>query len=169
MKVIFSHGKESGPRGSKIQHLTEIARKLGCDTESVDYTDTVDPELRASRLLEKVRAEQQPFVLVGSSMGGYASIVAAMQSQPQAVFLMAPALYMPGYKCHDYPVSCHVEIVHGWQDAIVPVEHSLRFAKEDSHTLHLLDSDHRLTSVITDTGLYFDALLQRVMRDRHTR
>lgn len=161
MKVIFSHGKESGPQGSKIQHLTEIARKLGCDTESVDYTDTVDPELRASRLLEKVKEGQKPFVLVGSSMGGYASIVAAMQSQPLAVFLMAPALYMPGYKCHDYPVSCHVEIVHGWQDAIVPVEHSLRFAKEGSHTLHLLNSDHRLTNAMANISLQFNNVLRR--------
>ena len=27
MKIIFSHGKESGPNGSKIRALSEIAQK----------------------------------------------------------------------------------------------------------------------------------------------
>lgn len=163
MKVFFSHGKESGPWGTKIRQLAAVAEQYNCAVESVDYTDTVDPELRASRLLERVRAEQQPFVLVGSSMGGYASAVAAMQSRPRAVFLIAPALYLPGYERDSYPIDCHVEIVHGWQDDIVPVENSLRFAKKGAHTLHLLDSDHRLISVITDVALYFGNFLHRVM------
>jgi hypothetical protein len=35
--IIFSHGKESGPNGSKIQLLSGVARKLGYRTHSVDY------------------------------------------------------------------------------------------------------------------------------------
>ena len=27
--VLFAHGKESGPRGSKIQYLAAIAQRLG--------------------------------------------------------------------------------------------------------------------------------------------
>jgi len=52
MKVYFSHGKESGPWGTKIKRLAEIARNKGCAVESVDYTDLVDPDLRVERLLE---------------------------------------------------------------------------------------------------------------------
>ena len=51
MKVYFSHGKESGPWGSKIQRLASIASEHGCEVDSVDYTDLKDPDLRVERLL----------------------------------------------------------------------------------------------------------------------
>ena len=79
MKVIFSHGKESGPWGSKIQRLAEIARRAGCDVDSIDYTDTFDPDLRVERLLERLKSEPDSVLLVGSSMGGYVALVAAEQ------------------------------------------------------------------------------------------
>ena len=50
MKVYFSHGKESGPWGTKIKRLAVIAEERGCAVESVDYTDTMDPDLRVERL-----------------------------------------------------------------------------------------------------------------------
>jgi hypothetical protein len=39
-------------------------------------------------------------------------------------------------------------IVHGWRDSIVPVENSIRWAREHRAALHLLDSDHRLEDQI---------------------
>ena len=35
--VVFSHGQESGPWGSKIAAMSEIARAEGFEVESVDY------------------------------------------------------------------------------------------------------------------------------------
>ena len=52
MKVYFSHGKESGPRGTKIKRLAAMAETMGCAVDSVDYTDTMDPDLRVERLFE---------------------------------------------------------------------------------------------------------------------
>jgi alpha/beta superfamily hydrolase len=39
-------------------------------------------------------------------------------------------------------------IVHGWHDAVVPVENSIRWAKEHRAALHVLDSDHRMDDQI---------------------
>ena len=50
MKVYFSHGKESGPWGTKIRRLAPIAEAAGYRVESIDYTDTMDPDRRAARL-----------------------------------------------------------------------------------------------------------------------
>ncbi|HCL11884.1 MAG TPA: alpha/beta hydrolase, partial [Alteromonas sp.] len=33
MKVIFSHGKESGPWGTKIRVLANIAEEMGCQIQ----------------------------------------------------------------------------------------------------------------------------------------
>lgn len=40
--VYFNHGKESGPWGSKISKLAEVAHKRGFDVESIDYQDLPD-------------------------------------------------------------------------------------------------------------------------------
>ena len=57
MKVYFSHGKESGPWGSKIQRLASIASEHGCEVDSVDYTDLKDPDQRVERLLGLLKKE----------------------------------------------------------------------------------------------------------------
>ena len=41
--VVFSHGKDSEPWGSKIAAMAEIAREEGFQVESVDYRGIDDP------------------------------------------------------------------------------------------------------------------------------
>src|ERR1700710_3032760 len=41
--VVFSHGKESGPWGSKITAMAAVARGLDLEVESVDYRGMEDP------------------------------------------------------------------------------------------------------------------------------
>jgi pimeloyl-ACP methyl ester carboxylesterase len=65
---------------------------------------------------------------------------------------------MPGLEAYTpQRVTCPVAIVHGWHDDIVPVENSIRWAREHRAALHLLDSDHRLQDQI-------DAIVQ-LLRD----
>ena len=40
--VVFSHGKESGPLGSKIQALMRVAEQQGARTLSVNYREHPD-------------------------------------------------------------------------------------------------------------------------------
>jgi pimeloyl-ACP methyl ester carboxylesterase len=41
-------------------------------------------------------------------------------------------------------LDCPAAIVHGWRDDVVPIEHSIRFAREYGASVHLVDADHQL-------------------------
>jgi len=143
--VVFSHGQESGPWGTKITALAETARSEGYEVESVDYRGVAAPADRVARLADFCKDLHGELVLVGSSLGGYVSVAAAPTLHARGVFLMAPALYMPGLPAlREGMLDCPATLVHGWRDDVVPCEDSVRFAKAYGAQLHLLDSDHRL-------------------------
>jgi pimeloyl-ACP methyl ester carboxylesterase len=147
--VVFSHGKESGPWGSKITAMAAVARDLNLGVESVDYRGLDDPAERVEKLLGVGRELPGPLALVGSSMGGHVAAAAASRLDTAALFLLAPAFYMPGFEEHTpQEVTVPTAIVHGWHDDIVPVANSIRWAREHRATLHILDSDHRLEDQI---------------------
>jgi len=147
--VVFSHGKETGPWGSKITAMAATARQLELAVESVDYQGIEDPSKRVDKLLQLGSAITGPMVLVGSSMGGHVSAAAAPRLRARGLFLLAPAFYMPGFEAYTpQDVDCPAAIVHGWRDEIVPVENSIRWAREHAAALHILNSDHRLQDQI---------------------
>ncbi len=163
MKIYFSHGKESGPWGFKIKRLAASARERGCEVESVDYRDCMDPDLRVERLLAQLDQEPEPCTLVGSSMGGYVSLVASAATDTHAVFLMAPALYMPGCKVQLYDSrSPYIEIVHGWSDDVIPAQHSIDYAREADCRLNLIRGDHALNTSIETVESIFASFLDSV-------
>ena len=149
--VVFSHGKESGPLGGKIQRLMTVSEELGLKTTSIDYRECANANERVSLLNEFFNQLDVPtnqVVLVGSSMGGYVSMAVANEQPIAGLFLMAPALWMKReeYSIQSYfPKTLKVEIVHGMYDDTVPYENSVRFAKEhDGTILHLVPDGHRL-------------------------
>ncbi|QEP41770.1 alpha/beta hydrolase [Ectothiorhodospiraceae bacterium BW-2] len=162
MKIIFSHGKESGPWGSKIKRLANTASMHGYDVDSIDYSDISDPDDRVERLLDVLKNLSGDFVLVGSSMGGYVSLVASESVDTKGVFLLAPALYMSGYDKQNYTTRSPVEIVHGWSDDIIPPENSIKFAKAANSILHLIPGDHRLNSSIEIVDVIFRNFLTSI-------
>ncbi|XQW84827.1 alpha/beta hydrolase [Thalassotalea piscium] len=169
MKVIFSHGKESGPWGSKITKLANLAKELGFDVDSIDYTDLSNPDERVTRLNHYLVTQTQPYILVGSSMGGYVSLVAAKTNKAHGVFLLAPALFMPDYKQQSYPSHIkQLEIVHGWSDDIIPVEHSIKYAQQAQCSLHLIDGDHRLNTSIEQVMVLFKSFLMQIKANNLT-
>jgi predicted esterase len=161
MKVIFSHGKESGPWGSKIKAMADLAETRGCEVDSIDYTDLVnEPDARAERLIAVLQQQTGPVILVGSSMGAYVSMVASEQCAVKGLFLLAPALQMPGYERQSYASKAErIEIVHGWSDDVCPLEHSIEYAREADCTLHLISGDHRLNSSLEQVLAIFGQLL----------
>ncbi len=158
--VCFCHGRESGPWGTKIRRLALVAEQFGCRVVSLDDRDTQDPDERVQRLLAKVAAFEQPLILVGSSMGGYVAAVAAAELRPAGLFLMAPAVGLPGYRIDSPQLTVpHVTMVHGWDDAIVPVANVLEFARAQRAELHLLADGHILqASLDRIAGLFADFL-----------
>lgn len=165
MKVIFSHGKESGPWGHKIKTLADIAKDKGFDVDSIDYTDTLDPDIRVDKLKEIVERERTDVVLVGSSMGGYVSLVTAESYDLSGLFLLAPALYIDGYKHQIYKPKCNsIEVIHGWGDDVIPVENSIKFAKSINCSLHLISGDHRLNSSLDAVVASFSSFLDNLVK-----
>lgn len=161
--VVFAHGKESGPWGTKITQLAEVAKRRGYEVSSPDYSHTHDPHERVAQLMQMAPRAARTLVLVGSSMGGYVSAMACAALRPQALFLMAPALYFPGWEEEPDGVPSLTAVVHGWGDDIVPPERGIRFAQTHRAALHMLDSGHTLNDQLPALSLLFDDLLHRAL------
>lgn len=169
--VVFSHGKESGPHGSKIQSLMAVAKRHGAQVLSVDYREYPagvvhdqnhpgEPERRVAQLLSITLPEHDQLVLVGSSMGGYVSAVASQHLKPDGLFLLAPAFYLPGYALRDpVPKAKQICVLHGWRDDVVPPVNSIRFAEKYRADLYLLDGDHRLNAALPKIESIFEGFL----------
>lgn len=176
MLVVFSHGKESGPMGSKIRALMNVAVNLGAQAVSVDYSEhpvgifhdqnaAEEAERRVKQLVSTDLPVHRQLVLVGSSMGGYVSTVASHDMSVAGLFLLAPAFYLPGYAIQELaPSTSNTLLVHGWRDDVVPVQNSIRFAQLHRCDLHLLDGDHRLNEVLPKIEVLFELFLKQLVR-----
>ena len=159
--VIFSHGQESGPWGTKIRAMADLVRSMGCDADSIDYQGIADPTARVEKLITETRGIDDDLVLVGSSMGGHVATAAAAELDAAGLFVLAPAYYIDEFEAltpdaPDIPIC----IVHGWRDDIVPVDNSIRFARQCRATLHIVDGDHRLTSNIGEINAYLKQFIE---------
>lgn len=162
--VCFVHGRDSGPWGTKISALAAVARRRALAVESPDFRGQA-PGVRVRGLLEWCAGCRGTPVLVGSSLGAHVALAAAAAGQPVAgVFALAPAVYMPGHERETPPPpGCPLVMVHGWNDAIVPVDNAIRYAREAGATLHLFDGDHRLIDRLADVERCFAAFLDDVV------
>lgn len=131
--------------------MSAVVQALELRVESVDYRGMDDPRARVQKLIAVGLKLKDPLVLVGSSMGGHVSAAAASPLSARGLFLLAPAFYMPGLEAHTpQNVAVRTAIVHGWHDDIVPVENSIRWAREHRAALHILNSNHRLEDQIEE-------------------
>lgn len=162
--VCFSHGKESGPWGTKIAAMADLARDRGLAVDSLDYRGMDDPAERVARLVAYGRGIDGPLVLAGSSMGAHVAASASAQlPDVRGLFLIAPAFYMPGYEeLTPEPLARRITVVHGWRDDVVPAANSIRFAAQHRAGLHLIDGDHRLTEHVFEINRFFDWFLDDV-------
>ena len=166
LHVVFSHGQESGPSGTKIDLLANVARKRGARVDSIDYRADKTPADRIARLVASARPIRAPLVLVGSSLGAYVSLVACRELSVAAIFLMAPAVFIgaPGYDVQSYgALPRDVVVVHGGDDVVAA--NAIRFAQTARAELMLLDAGHRLSEARSLAALAerFDAQLARLL------
>lgn len=152
--IIFAHGMESGPWGAKIIAMAHTARELGWSCESIDYAGEYDARVRVQTLVNH-KPQAKKLVLIGSSMGGYVSTMASQHiPNVSGLFLLAPAFYMArsGYVSEaeqaPTPYAHATHIMHGWNDEVIPPQHSIRFAQEHHAHLELVNDDHRLIESI---------------------
>lgn len=158
--VIFSHGKVTGPKGNRIQALSQIATRMGYEVESLDYRRLPTNE-RVEKLNRYLDEINRPYVLVGTSMGGYVSAVSALSHDPLGIFLISPALYMDGYaEAEVEKLNCPTTVVHGWDDDIVPVQNVIRFAQSAGANMHIFAGGHRLREKLSETESCFEQFLR---------
>lgn len=160
--VVFAHGMESAPWGTKITALAKIARQQGFAAESPDFRHTQDFGERVAHLESLNLRCSGKLVLAGSSMGGYVAAHAAATLKPTGLFLMAPALYFEGFDEEPQDCPALTTVVHGWKDDVVPVERALRFSTPRLADLHLLDSGHTLNDRLPILEQIFAEFLQRI-------
>ena len=148
--IIFAHGMEGSPNGSKIRSLREAGFEvLAPDFQGMALEERVDLLLR---VCEEYRTASA--VLAGSSDGGLAASIVAMR-MPDAfrgLLLCAPALHLnePPLDAQTVliaPKGMKTAIIHGIDDDIVPISCSIEYAErsgEDIVAFHQVDDGHRL-------------------------
>ncbi|TYO99986.1 alpha/beta superfamily hydrolase [Geothermobacter ehrlichii] len=165
--VVFCHGKESGPNGTKIRYLAPLAEKRGWKVLAPDFSDLPDPEARVDRLLAACGELARPLVLVGSSMGGYVAIRASGALRPEGLLLLAPAVGLPGYPQRaPRPRAEQIAVIHGWGDDVIPADIAIDWARSHRLELHLVDDVHVLTGRLEFLGDRFEVLLTAVENRR---
>ena len=146
MRLIFAHGLESGPEGRKTAWL----REAGHDVVAPDGRG-LDLAARIAQLVAALRDEAEPRLLVGSSFGGIAGLVASIVAAqvgrgPCAILLCAPALQLPPPPPYEADLAppCPAAVVHGTRDEIIPVDIGHAWAIEHGAAWYPCDDDHRL-------------------------
>jgi len=133
MKILFLHGLESKPGGSKVQYLEGLGH------------DVLNPYLPREDFEESVRIGQEyvdqesPEIVVGSSRGG--AVAMSLDVKGARVILIAPA-----WKRFDVQpgMSQDTTILHCTTDKIVHYEDSEHLGQEN---LIPCGEDHRMSDV----------------------
>jgi predicted alpha/beta-hydrolase family hydrolase len=150
-RIILSHGSDSSPDATKVGALAALAESLGWDTQRPDYrgddargfAGSVAP--RIARLRATIEASPVAPVLVGSSMGAFASGLASLDVPVAGLFLLATPSGIPGYaRVFDLCTGVPTLLIHGWRDEICPLAGMHAFAARRRLPLLVLDDDHRL-------------------------
>lgn len=131
--------------------------------DALDFQDIPNADDRVSLLVKKMNETGKPTILAGSNMGGYVACAATKQANVIGLFLLAPAFYLPGYAVHvfsDLPKT--ITVIHGWNDDVVPVDNSIRFAKLHKASLHIIKDGHRLENSTPDINLLFAHFLKTI-------
>lgn len=158
--VIYNHGKDSSPWGEKTALFANIAERFGCRFISPDYREQPNPDRRVEQLLALDRSGFDQVVLIGSSMGAYVATVASPAIRPQGLFLLAPAVYLPGYARAEFrPTADCINVFHGWRDDIVPPHHAWRFCCAHRLPLKMFDAGHRLLEAMPQLADEFSRFL----------
>ena len=117
------------------------------DVLAPDCSGVNDEQERLRIILGELQTVREPFIVVGSSMGGLMALL-LQQVCPELVagmVLCAPAIHRPAAKNLDLQQLPPTIVIHGTQDSVVPFTCSKVFGER----LIAVDDDHRLSNSIT--------------------
>lgn len=157
MRLLFLHGLESGPHGSKYQALNSAFGQV----LSPDCSGISDPQQRLQIILAALEQIDEQLLVVGSSMGGLMALLLHQEvpAQIAGMLLCAPALHRPAAKGLSAENLPPTKIIHGLNDSVVQITASRKFGVP----LLEVDDDHSLKNslpiIVAETGGLKDRLL----------
>jgi alpha/beta superfamily hydrolase len=154
-RILFLHGLESKPGGSKSRFLAE---RYGAVTPALGCSAPLEPRMidAALAVARAAIAEHDPELIVGSSFGGAITVRLLREGdfRGPAVLIAPAARKITGDDA--LPDGTRALILHGDLDEVVPHEDSVALAKTggwgvELRTVH--GGDHRLNVILEDGQL----------------
>ncbi len=149
LRVLFIHGLESHPQGTKARVLGDHFRTETPAMDTRDFEACVQVQAAAIRRF-------RPDVVVGSSFGGAIAVALLQRGLWRGpTLLLAQAAALQGLR-PELPTGVRVWLAHGTGDDIVPPAASRQLARTGSPSLVRLlevDDDHRLRAAVADGRL----------------
>src|SRR2546429_9959979 len=98
MRFLWVHGFASGPSSSKGRFARDRLHERGVDLAIPDFNDPSFFDLTVSRMLARIddlAGEDDPAILFGSSLGGFAAAprAALRPGRSKALVLLPPAFH----------------------------------------------------------------------------
>jgi hypothetical protein len=134
MKILFLHGLESSPGGTKAKSLEEAGHQV------------FNPQLPKYSLEESIAIAQGivdrewPDIIVGSSRGG--AIATAINSKGARLVLIAPAWKLYGITP---TIDSNTIVLHCKADKIVPFYHTEELAEKSGAKIVECGDCHRMS------------------------
>ncbi|MFL5640124.1 MAG: alpha/beta hydrolase [Gemmatimonadaceae bacterium] len=157
--MIYLHGFASGSASSKATYLARRLRERGIELQTPDLNLPDFSTLTVTRMLEQTRAllegSAKPQTLIGSSLGGFVAVNAAVQNPGRVdrLVLLAPALDFGGNRMRKlgnfgldhWKASGYLPVFHYGYGRIVPVHYELY---EDARRYDAFNADVRMPVLI---------------------
>jgi uncharacterized protein len=138
MRVVYLHGFASSPKSSKASFFASKLAAFGVTLETPDLNEPDFSTLTVTRMLSQIGGaiEQgdEPVALIGSSLGGFVAVQAALQHPARVarLVLLAPALDFArnrmeelGVALDEWKASNRVQVFHYGYGRMMPVHYEL--------------------------------------------
>lgn len=150
MRAVYLHGFASSPRSSKAAFIANKLRAHGIETAIPDLNLPDFSTLTVTRMLDTTEqlldASPDPAILIGSSLGGFVAVNAAVRRRErvQRLVLLAPALEFADRRMRDFGPETIAEwkrsgvlhVFHYAYGRMVPVQYGLYLDASRYDALH---------------------------------
>jgi pimeloyl-ACP methyl ester carboxylesterase len=139
MRVLYLHGFASSSKSSKATFFASKLARHGISVEAPDLNEPDFSTLTVTRMLsqagEAIRRGTEPIALIGSSLGGFVAVQAALQHPARVthVVLLAPALDFGGNRFRElggvglenWQATNRLDVFHYGYGRVIPVHYDL--------------------------------------------
>lgn len=139
MRVVYLHGFASSARSTKATFLAEKLAAKGIEMSVPDLNQPDFSTLTVTRMLKQagdaIDAAGEPVALIGSSLGGFVAVQAAVEhaARVQRIVLLAPALDFDGNRLSElgdrgldeWKSSNRLDVFHYAYGRMMPVQYEL--------------------------------------------